>query len=53
MPFRSPAALLFALFSGVVAALAMPASPAQAAAFIDKETKVWGDVIRQAGIKPH
>jgi tripartite-type tricarboxylate transporter receptor subunit TctC len=28
-------------------------TPAQAAAFIDKETKVWGDVIRQAGIKPH
>lgn len=28
-------------------------TPAQATAFIEKETKVWGEVIKQAGIKPH
>jgi tripartite-type tricarboxylate transporter receptor subunit TctC len=28
-------------------------TPAEAAAFIRKETQVWGDVIRQAGIKSH
>ena len=28
-------------------------SPAQATAFIEKETKTWGSVIKQAGIQPH
>ena len=28
-------------------------TPAQATAFIEKETKVWGEVIKQAGIQPH
>ena len=28
-------------------------SPAQATAFIEKETKTWGGVIKQAGIQPH
>ena len=34
---------------------AQPASgsPAQATAFIEKETKTWGGVIKQAGIQPH
>ena len=34
---------------------AQPASgsPAQATAFIEKETKIWGGVIKQAGIQPH
>lgn len=31
----------------------MAGTPADAAAFIKRETRVWGDVIRQAGIKPH
>jgi tripartite-type tricarboxylate transporter receptor subunit TctC len=34
---------------------AQPASgsPAQATAFIEKETKTWGRVIKEAGIQPH
>jgi tripartite-type tricarboxylate transporter receptor subunit TctC len=34
---------------------AQPASgsPAQATAFIEKETKIWGGVIKEAGIQPH
>jgi tripartite-type tricarboxylate transporter receptor subunit TctC len=28
-------------------------TPEQATAFIDKETKAWGNVIKQAGIQPH
>ena len=28
-------------------------TPAQMAAFLKEETKKWGDVIREAGIKPH
>ena len=28
-------------------------TPAEAASFIRRETQVWGDVIKQAGIKPH
>jgi iron complex transport system substrate-binding protein len=35
MPFRSPAALLFVLLFGIVAAVAMSGASAQAAAFID------------------
>ena len=28
-------------------------TPEQAKAFIDSETKLWGEVIKQAGIQPH
>jgi tripartite-type tricarboxylate transporter receptor subunit TctC len=28
-------------------------TPAQATAFIEKETKAWGNVIKEVGIKPH
>jgi tripartite-type tricarboxylate transporter receptor subunit TctC len=28
-------------------------TPAQAKAFIERETKTWGEVIKQAGIQPH
>jgi tripartite-type tricarboxylate transporter receptor subunit TctC len=28
-------------------------TPAQATSFIEKETKVWGEVIKEAGIAPH
>jgi tripartite-type tricarboxylate transporter receptor subunit TctC len=28
-------------------------TPAQATAFIEKETKLWGQVIKEAGIQPH
>lgn len=32
---------------------AVASTPAEAASFIRRETQVWGDVIKQAGIKPH
>ena len=35
MPFRSPAAMLYALLLGAVAVLIAPASSAQAASFMD------------------
>ena len=31
---------------------AVPADPAQAASFIKEETKLWGDVIKAAGVNP-
>jgi tripartite-type tricarboxylate transporter receptor subunit TctC len=31
---------------------AVPGDPAQAAAFVKDETKLWGDVIKAAGVKP-
>jgi tripartite-type tricarboxylate transporter receptor subunit TctC len=31
---------------------AVPADPAQAAAFIKGETRLWGEVIKAAGVQP-
>jgi tripartite-type tricarboxylate transporter receptor subunit TctC len=30
----------------------VPGNPAQAAAFVKEETKLWGEVIKAAGVKP-
>jgi tripartite-type tricarboxylate transporter receptor subunit TctC len=67
-PPKTPAAIVAKLNSAVDAVLASPeaaslfdkinlhaagGTPAEAKTFIAKETQVWGDVIRGAGVEPH
>jgi tripartite-type tricarboxylate transporter receptor subunit TctC len=67
-PPKTPVAIVDKLNKAIEEALASPeakehfaklglhaahTTPAEAKAFIQKETKTWGQVIKEAGIKPH